>query len=110
MKTQTTLLLSVLFAIVIAIFAVINVEPVTVNYLFGQSEWPLVLVIIFSVFMGALLSFLLSLFRTLGLRRQNKVLIHQIENLKKELHELKQRNQTEAGTAKDAHRTIPDGE
>ncbi|WP_100331689.1 LapA family protein [Bacillus xiapuensis] len=106
MKTQSALLLGVAFALIVAVFAVINVEPVTVNYLFGKSEWPLVLVIIFSVFMGGFISFSLSVFRTISLRRQNKVLIHQIEQLKQELHEAKGAEQPEQKN----FRTVPDGE
>ncbi|GLY10078.1 LapA family protein [Pseudobacillus badius] len=109
MKTQSALLLVILFALVVAVFAVINVDPVKVNYVFGQSEWPLILVIIVSVLMGGLISGLLSLFRTLGLKRQNNVLIHQIEKLKEELHDLKaeRRGNTPADQVK---RIAPDGQ
>ncbi|MED0666290.1 lipopolysaccharide assembly protein LapA domain-containing protein [Bacillus badius] len=109
MKTQSALLLVILFALVVAVFAVINVDPVKVNYVFGQSEWPLILVIIVSVLMGGLISGLLSLFRTLGLKRQNNVLIHQIEKLKEELHDLKaeRRRNTPADQVK---RIAPDGQ
>ncbi|WP_100402240.1 LapA family protein [Bacillus sp. FJAT-42315] len=85
MKGQFNLLLGVIFALIISIFAVINVDPVTVNYLFGQAEWPLVLVILFSVLMGGIISVSLSVFRTMGLKRQNKVLVHEIEQLKKRI-------------------------
>ncbi|PAQ16381.1 hypothetical protein CD798_01950 [Bacillaceae bacterium SAOS 7] len=85
MKGQFNLLLGVVFALIISIFAVINVAPVTVNYLFGQAEWPLVLVILFSVLMGGVISASLSVFRTMGLKRQNKVLVHEIEQLKKRM-------------------------
>lgn len=85
MKGQFNLLLGVVFALIISIFAVINVDPVTVNYLFGQAECPLVLVILFSVLMGGIISASLSVFRTMGLKRQNKVLVHEIEQLKKRM-------------------------
>ncbi|OZI12007.1 hypothetical protein CEW92_08815 [Bacillaceae bacterium SAS-127] len=85
MKGQFNLLLGVVIALIISIFAVINVDPVTVNYLFGQAEWPLVLVILFSVLMGGIISASLSVFRTMGLKRQNKVLVHEIEQLKKRM-------------------------
>ncbi|MFT8319925.1 MAG: lipopolysaccharide assembly protein LapA domain-containing protein [Bacillus sp. (in: firmicutes)] len=55
MKRQWSLLLGILFALIVAVFAVINVEPVTVNYLFGKGEWPLVLVILISVLLGGLM-------------------------------------------------------
>ena len=109
MKTQSALLLVILFALVVAVFAVINVDPVKVNYVFGQSEWPLILVIIVSILMGGLISGLLSLFRTLCLKLQNNVLIHQIEKLKEELHDLKaeRRGNTPADQVK---RIAPDGQ
>ncbi|MEK4028692.1 MULTISPECIES: lipopolysaccharide assembly protein LapA domain-containing protein [Bacillaceae] len=108
MKMQSALLLVILFALVVAVFAVINVNPVEVNYVFGQSEWPLVLVIIVSVLMGGVVSGAFSLFRTIGLRRQNDVLIHQIEKLKQELHDLKleRREKSQADSIK---RIAPDG-
>lgn len=108
MKIQSTLLLVILFALIVAVFAVINVNPVEVNYVFGQSEWPLVLVIIVSVLMGGVISGAFSLFRTIGLRRQNDVLVHQIEKLKQELHDLKleRRGQSHDDQIK---RMAPDG-
>ncbi|WP_203361632.1 lipopolysaccharide assembly protein LapA domain-containing protein [Bacillus sp. REN10] len=87
MKGQFNLLLGVFFALIISIFAVINVDPVTVNYLFGQADWPLVLVILFSVLMGGIISASLSVFRTIGLKKQNKVLISEVEALKKRLND-----------------------
>ncbi|MGD6840867.1 LapA family protein, partial [Bacillus thuringiensis] len=45
MKFQWTLLLGIFFALVVSVFAVINVDPVTVNYFFGEADWPLILVI-----------------------------------------------------------------
>lgn len=89
MKTQTTLILGLIFALIIAIFAVMNVDPVTVNYFFGQAQWPLILVIIFAVLMGGLAIFMFSMFRTMALKHQNKEIIRQNEQLKKEMHELK---------------------
>ena len=108
MKTQSTLLLVILFAPIVAVFAVINVDLVRVNYIFGQSEWPLVLVIIVSVLMGGVISGLVSLFRTIGLKRQNNVLIHQIEKLKQELHDLKLERR-EKSNADQLKRIAPDG-
>ncbi|MBB5173200.1 LapA family protein [Texcoconibacillus texcoconensis] len=55
MKGQWGLIVGLVVVFLITIFAVINVDPVEVNYLFGQAEWPLVLVIIGSVVMGAVI-------------------------------------------------------
>jgi putative membrane protein len=108
LKTQTTLIIGLVFALVIAIFAVINVDPVTVNYLFGQAQWPLILVILFAVLMGGLAIFMFSLFRTMALKRQNKELIRQNEQLKKEMHELKLEHRETVLPEANSIRLIPD--
>ncbi|MBS4207359.1 lipopolysaccharide assembly protein LapA domain-containing protein [Bacillus sp. FJAT-50079] len=72
MKGQWNLILALLIALIIAIFSVINVEPVTVNYLFGKAEWPLILVIIGSVLLGAILVGLISMMRIYQLHRTLK--------------------------------------
>lgn len=110
MKMQTTLILGFIFALVISIFAVINVNLVTVNYLFGQAQWPLILVILFAVLMGGLAIFMFSLFRTTALKRQNKEIIRQNEQLKKDMHEIKLENRKMEYMEVDSSRLIPDGE
>ncbi|MCI2254436.1 lipopolysaccharide assembly protein LapA domain-containing protein [Domibacillus indicus] len=110
MKTQTALILGLIFALVIAVFAVINVNPVTVNYLFGSAQWPLILVILFSVLLGGLAIFMFSLFRTLALKRQRKELVRQNEQLKKELHELKLEHREQRTPAATSTRLAPDGD
>ncbi|WP_411953530.1 lipopolysaccharide assembly LapA domain-containing protein [Alkalibacillus sp. S2W] len=54
MKQQTMIILSLIFTLIIAIFAVINVESVPVDFLFTRTEAPLILVILISVLLGAL--------------------------------------------------------
>ena len=55
MKMQWTLLIGLAFAIIIAIFATVNVGRVPVDYIFGEAYWPLVLVILGSALLGALI-------------------------------------------------------
>ncbi|RSL29244.1 DUF1049 domain-containing protein [Salibacterium salarium] len=55
MKGQSALILGFIAALIIAVFAVINVDGVKVSYLFGTAEWPLILVIFGSVLMGAVI-------------------------------------------------------
>jgi lipopolysaccharide assembly protein A len=74
MKFQWTLLLGITFALIVAVFAVINVDPVTVNYFFGQAEWPLILVILGSVLMGGIIIGSVGLFRLYVLQRKLKAL------------------------------------
>lgn len=59
------LLLSILIALVIVVFAVQNAAIVPVQFMFWSTELPLVLIIFCSVFAGALLMFCLALWREL---------------------------------------------
>lgn len=86
MKFQWNLLIGLVFALMVAVFAVINVEPVRVNYLFGQSDWPLVLVILGSVLMGGIIIGLVGLFRIFILQRQVKILKRENQSLRDELN------------------------
>lgn len=72
MKTQWAIIFVILFALLVAVFAVLNVEPVTINYFFGTAEWPLILVILGSVLMGGLIIGLVSFVKILQLKKQLK--------------------------------------
>jgi len=61
MKLQWLLLIGLVFAVIIAVFAVVNVDEVPVNYVFGEAEWPLILVILASALLGFLLSSVLAI-------------------------------------------------
>ena len=74
MKLQWTVLFALLFAIIIAIFAVVNVEAVKVSYIFGDAQWPLILIILFSALLGALVSGFFALFRSVQTNRRIKEL------------------------------------
>jgi len=84
LKNQTALLLSLIFALIVSIFAVINVEPVEIDYLFGTANWPLVLVIIGSAIMGAITVMLLGAVRMVSLQRKIKKLERENALLKQE--------------------------
>ena len=75
---QWSLILSILFAIVIAVFAVLNIEPVQVNYLFGNTHMPLILIILFTALLGAAISGFLAMFRSIRANRR-------INDLQKEM-------------------------
>lgn len=78
MKFQWTWLVGIVFALIIALFSVMNVDAVPVNYVFGTSEWPLVLVIIGSALLGAAVSGTVALIRSYKLNAK-------IKELKKEV-------------------------
>ena len=91
MKQQWAIILSIIFAILIAVFAVLNVEAVKVNYLFGTAQLPLILVILFTALLGAAISGFMAMFKTV---RMNRIISDlQKENTTKELMIADQQNE-----------------
>ncbi|MCU6711804.1 lipopolysaccharide assembly protein LapA domain-containing protein [Paenibacillus sp. J5C_2022] len=78
MKGQGMLISAFAFALVIAIFAVINVETVQVNFLFTKTSTPLILVILVSTLLGGLTVGLFGMIRIYRLQRQVKGLEKQL--------------------------------
>nr|WP_236785184.1 lipopolysaccharide assembly protein LapA domain-containing protein [Alteribacter salitolerans] len=76
------MIIGIIVVLVISIFAVINVDPVEVNYLFGQNEWPLVLVIIGSVLMGGLIVGSVGIYKIYRLQQRVRKLEAENERLK----------------------------
>ncbi|WP_079708406.1 LapA family protein [Paraliobacillus ryukyuensis] len=70
MKGQTYIIFALIFALIVAIFAVINVEPVEVDYLFGTGQVPLILVILISVLFGGLITGGFGIFRLIRVQRE----------------------------------------
>ncbi|NGP43440.1 DUF1049 domain-containing protein [Bacillaceae bacterium SIJ1] len=64
MKGQYAGIFALVFVFIVAAFAVINVDPVQVNYFFGSSDIPLILVILFSALLGGLIVGSFSLIRS----------------------------------------------
>jgi len=85
MKFQWSLLLGIIFALIVAVFAVINVDPVSVNYVFGEGQWPLILVILISVLLGGLIIGSAGIIRIYSLQRK-------IKTLEKEKREVERKN------------------
>jgi uncharacterized integral membrane protein len=50
----------VLLAVLITLFAVLNVDSVEVNWIFGTGEAPLIVVIVISVLVGIVLTYLVD--------------------------------------------------
>ncbi|MFK3958289.1 LapA family protein [Guptibacillus hwajinpoensis] len=84
MKGQWGLVVALIFALIIAVFSVVNVDPVQVNYVFGTSDWPLVLVILGSVLMGAILVLGFGMVKYYRLKRELRKLQKENEKLKTE--------------------------
>ncbi|MBR3118383.1 lipopolysaccharide assembly protein LapA domain-containing protein [Oceanobacillus profundus] len=71
-KGQTYVILSIIFVIIVAVFAVTNVDAVEVNYLFWTQESPLILVILFSVLMGGIITASVGAIRFYRIQRELK--------------------------------------
>ncbi|SHF66158.1 LapA family protein [Ornithinibacillus halophilus] len=81
MKGQSYVILALIFTIIVAIFAVTNVAPVEVNYFFWKMESPLILVILFSVLMGGIITAAVGMIRMFKLKREIKVLKSQLNSI-----------------------------
>ncbi|WP_102345443.1 LapA family protein [Bacillus sp. Marseille-P3661] len=88
MRIQWNLLLALMFALIIAIFAVVNVESVKVQYVFGTTELPLIIVIIGSALAGGIFVGSVGLFRLFLLGRQLKASQKENFTLNKRVEEL----------------------
>ncbi|OMF22371.1 hypothetical protein BK133_26620 [Paenibacillus sp. FSL H8-0548] len=84
MKGQGILISALVFALLIAIFAVINVEPVHVNFLFTKTTLPLILVILGSTLLGGVTVAMFGMFRQIRFKRTVKALEKQIAELNAE--------------------------
>lgn len=82
MRGQSYVILAIIFVIIVAVFAIINVDPVEVNYLFGSGEAPLILVILFSVLMGGIIMAAAGVVKIIHLQRERKFLRAENSQLK----------------------------
>ena len=80
---------SLILLIIGILFAVLNAEPVTLHYYFGENQLPLSLVIISSIIIGALLGIVASAVIILKLKRDNARLRKTSEASEKELKNLR---------------------
>jgi len=96
---QFTFIISLFFAILVALFAILNAETVTINVLFSKFQTSQAVVILVSAALGAVVVYLLSIIKkiksSLKLKESDKkVKIYEIENQKlvEELEEIKEKN------------------
>ncbi|KAJ49551.1 putative integral membrane protein [Clostridium tetanomorphum] len=89
---QIGFIISLIFAILIAIFAIQNSAIISVNFLFTKIEISQALIIFISVILGAVIVMLLGLKREYNLKRSNKLLNKKIEDIEKENSNLLKEN------------------
>jgi uncharacterized integral membrane protein len=78
---QWTLICALIFALLTAVFAVVNVEPVRVNFAFAETTTPLILVILSSTLLGGLIVGLFGIIRQYRLQRRIRGLERRIQEL-----------------------------
>ncbi|WP_409440750.1 lipopolysaccharide assembly protein LapA domain-containing protein [Lentilactobacillus hilgardii] len=74
MKKQVTTIISIILIILIAVFAMLNLEKVDVSFGFTSVEMPLVLLILVCLLIGALIIFLFSSTQNIRQNREYKEL------------------------------------
>lgn len=85
---QFRVLILLIFALLVTIFAVMNTQFVEINFLFGTTSIQLIFVILFSLLIGALIMFTLSSMKQLKLSREIKGLKKQNLSLKADNEQL----------------------
>lgn len=85
MKMQWSLVFALVFAVIVAFFAVINVEPVIVDFLFMQQTVPLILVIVLSALAGAIIVGFYGIFRQYRLQGEIKRKNRMIKELEEKI-------------------------
>ncbi|MHA0857915.1 LapA family protein [Paenibacillus sp. CMAA1364] len=84
MKMQWSLIAGLVFALLTAFFAVINVNPVRVNFFFNEVNIPLILLILGCTLIGGIIVGSYGIYRQYKLQREIKRLSNQLDIVMKE--------------------------
>lgn len=90
---QLGFIIALLFSILIAIFAILNNEVVTINYLFGEAPVSLVIVILASAFLGALVLGIFSLVGRVKHGLKARDLEGKLRKMEEELNRMKEKEE-----------------
>ncbi|UQZ36062.1 DUF1049 domain-containing protein [Paenibacillus sp. PK3_47] len=82
MRLQWSLILGLIFALLTAVFAVINVDPVQVNFGFDVVSIPLILVILGCALIGGVIVGSYGIFRQYKLQKEIKSLHAELSKLR----------------------------
>ncbi len=72
MKGQGFFILGLIFALIIAVLAVINNDPVQFNYVFGSQKWPLILIILTTAVFGGVVCCFIELCKNCSIKRTSE--------------------------------------
>lgn len=99
MKRQWAVILAIVLILLISILAVLNVDPVSINFGFTQVEIPLILLILGTLLLGALVTVILSTTKSFSDRQNYKKLEQKYQELEQtqahKLAELDKKHQKE---------------
>jgi len=84
---QLKYILALLFALMVAIFALLNAQPVTVDFIFNEFQISLALVILVSAFAGAAILGFLGIFRQVKESFKSREMNARIKKLEEQLKE-----------------------
>ncbi|BEP29121.1 LapA family protein [Helicovermis profundi] len=85
---QFTFIISLLFAIIVALFALLNAETVTINVLFSKFQTSQAVVILVSASLGAIVVYLLSVFKKIKSTMKIKESEKKFKTLEKDYQKL----------------------
>ena len=85
---QVGIIFALLFSLVIAVFALANMQPIVINYLFGQDEISVVLIILGSAALGALTIGVLNLVWRVKTGFRFREYERKVENLSEKVSQL----------------------
>jgi uncharacterized integral membrane protein len=85
---QGYLVLALIFAVIVALFAIQNTTVVVVRFLLWEANISLVLVILGAAAAGAIMMFLINFIKEIGVNRERKELLRQHAGLTEEKEKL----------------------
>lgn len=88
--SQVGIIVALIFSLIIAVFAILNNQPVVINYLFNKVDVSAVIVILGAAFSGAFIVFLLGVYRQIKLVVKMRGLTADIKDRDKKLEMLSQ--------------------
>ena len=84
MKKQWTTVFLIIIALIVVLFAVLNVDPIAINFGFTIIEMPLAVILIVTLLIGVLMAVLLSTGIILNYKSEEKKLRKEIEAIEAE--------------------------
>lgn len=91
---QWNIILALIFAIIIALFAIVNMDPVAINYLLDKTEVPLILIILGFTLAGAIIIVIFNVAKQYANYKEIKKLKEDLAEAKKDLESYKNYKET----------------